>query len=81
MTTAHRSMTWHDRRIRTQQTVRVMVWLALLAALLVFALLNTDDTRVDWLVREDEAPLFLIIGASAAAGFLMGVISRTRRHD
>jgi uncharacterized integral membrane protein len=78
--TTERALTWHDRRIRTQQTVRVILWLALLAALLVFALLNTDDTKVDWLVQEDEAPLFVIIAASAGAGFLMGLIATARRR-
>ncbi len=78
--TTERTLTWHDRRIRAQQTVRVVLWLALLAALVVFALLNTDDTDVDWLVREDRAPLFVIIAASAAAGFLMGLIATARRR-
>jgi len=67
-----------DRRIQPRQALRIFLWLALLGILLAFALLNTDDTHVDWIIREDDAPLFVVIAASAAVGFIMGAIAMAR---
>jgi uncharacterized integral membrane protein len=69
-----------ERRVRADQTVRVVVWLLVLAAIVVFALANRDDVSVDWVFDETTAPLSLVIGASAVGGVLVGLLSRTRRR-
>jgi uncharacterized integral membrane protein len=71
--------TAHERRIRAGQTVRVIVWLIVLAAVVVFALVNTDEVSVDWLFEDGEAPLWVVIGVSAAAGAVIGYVARPRR--
>jgi uncharacterized integral membrane protein len=69
-----------ERRVRADQTVRVVVWLGVLAAIVIFALANRDDVSVDWVFDETTAPLSLVIGVSAVAGALVGLLSRTRRR-
>jgi uncharacterized integral membrane protein len=70
-----------ERRIRQRQTVRLIVWLALLGILVLFALLNTEDARVDWLFGEEEAPLFVVIAVAAVIGALAGAIAAWRQKD
>jgi uncharacterized integral membrane protein len=69
-----------ERRARADQTVRVIVWLAVLAAVVIFAAVNRDDVAVDWVIDETEAPLWIVIGASALGGALIGFVSRPRRR-
>ena len=38
----------HESRARTGQTVRIVAWLVVLAALVVFAALNTEKDNVDF---------------------------------
>jgi uncharacterized integral membrane protein len=71
--------TTHERRIRAGQTVRVIVWLVVLAAVVVFALVNTDEVRVDWVFDDADGPLWVVIGASAVAGAIIGFFARPRR--
>ena len=56
--------------------VRVVIWLLVLAAVVVFAAVNTDDVSVDWVFDETEAPLWLVIAASAVAGAVIGAAAR-----
>jgi uncharacterized integral membrane protein len=70
----------HDRRIRTGQTIRVIVWLVVLAVLVVFAALNTDKVNVDWFFDSTDSPLWLVIALSAAAGAVIGYFARPRHH-
>lgn len=67
------------RRIQFAQTVRVVVVGAIAAILVVLALANTDDVEIDWLVDSTTGPLVIIIGVSAALGFLAGLIVAWRR--
>ena len=74
------TMTHAERRVRAGQTVRVVIWLAVLAAVVVFAAVNTDDVSVDWVFDKAEAPLWLVIAASAVAGAVIGAAATPRKH-
>ena len=69
-----------ESRIRTGQTVRVVVWLVVLALLVAFAALNTDKVNVDWAFDTTDVPLWLVIGVSAVAGFVIGNLARPRHR-
>jgi uncharacterized integral membrane protein len=66
-----------ERRIKPHHIV-----VALCAVVLVvFALLNTDDVRVDFLVNTVRAPLILVIFLCALLGFVIGWLVGRRRGD
>ena len=69
-----------ERRIRAGQTVRVVIWLVVLAAVVVFAALNTDKVNVDWAFDTTDVPLWLVIVVSAVAGAVIGYVARPRRR-
>lgn len=52
----------------------------LLIVLVVFALANTDDTEVDLLVTDTEAPLIVVLLATAVVGALIASLLRFRRR-
>lgn len=68
-----------ERRVRAGQTIRVIVWLVVVAVVVVFALVNTKKVNVDWVVSDSRAPLWVVIGASAVAGAIIGFVARPRR--
>jgi uncharacterized integral membrane protein len=68
-----------ERQISVGRIVRVVLWLLLVAAVVVFAVLNTDKVRVDWLFGDADVWLWLIVAGSAAAGFLVGAFTVWRR--
>jgi uncharacterized integral membrane protein len=55
------------------------------ALIVVFALSNTDDSQVEYLVGDAEMPLILVIVISFVAGMIVGqlasMVSRFRRDD
>jgi uncharacterized integral membrane protein len=69
-----------ESRIRAGQTVRVVIWLVVLAVLVVFAALNTDKVKVDWAFDTTDLPLWLVIAVSAVAGAVIGYLARPRRR-
>ena len=42
------SLSHAETRIRAGQSVRVVIWLVVLGALVVFGALNTDKVKIDW---------------------------------
>ena len=70
----------HQRRqwnIRPKQVV-----VGLLALLLViFALLNTQEVRVDFIFRDARTPLIVVIVGSALIGFVIGWFVRARADN
>ena len=70
-----------ESRVRTGQTVRVVLWLAVVAVLVVFAVANSTKVDVDWVFNDAEAPLYIVIGASAIAGAILGFIARPTRSE
>jgi len=69
-----------ERRVRTGQTFRILVFLVILAAIGIFALFNTDKVSVDWVAKKSVAPLWAVIAISAVAGALIGSLARRRRY-
>jgi uncharacterized integral membrane protein len=69
-----------ETRIRTAKTVRVVIWLIVLAVLVVFGALNTDKVSVDWAFDTTDIPLWLVIAISAVAGAVIGYFARPRRR-
>jgi uncharacterized integral membrane protein len=69
-----------ETRIRAAQTVRVVIWLIVLAVIVVFAALNTDKVSVDWAFDTADVPLWVVIAVSAIAGALIGYFVRPRRR-
>jgi uncharacterized integral membrane protein len=69
-----------ETRIRAGQTVRVVIWLVVLAALVVFGALNTDKVSIDWAFDTTRVALWLVIAVSAAAGFVIGYLARPRHR-
>lgn len=72
-------MTHAEKRVRTSQTVRVLLWLVVVAAIVVFALKNTERVTVDWIARNAQVPLWAVIAVSAVAGVLIGSLRRPHR--
>jgi uncharacterized integral membrane protein len=68
-----------ERRIRMGQTIRVVVALAAVSFLIVFALLNSQDVDIDYAFGEVTAPMIIVIVASAVTGFVLGVAAGWRR--
>jgi uncharacterized integral membrane protein len=45
---------------------------------LIFALLNTEESRVDFIFGDATTPLILVIAGSAFVGFVIGWFVRAR---
>ncbi len=70
-----------ERSIRTRQTIRLLVWVLVVAVVVVFALVNTQDVTVDWLIGDGETSLWIVIAACAGLGFVAGWFAHWRRSD
>jgi uncharacterized integral membrane protein len=68
-----------ERSIRTRQTIRIVVWVAVAALLAALVLANTQEATVDWLFGEVDTSLWVVIVASAGVGALLGYLARSRR--
>ncbi|HEU5302836.1 MAG TPA: LapA family protein [Acidimicrobiia bacterium] len=60
--------------------VRVIVGVGIVAALVLFALLNFQEIKIDLLVGSIRARLIVVIAVSALAGFLAGFLFFRRRE-
>jgi uncharacterized integral membrane protein len=69
-----------ERRIRAGQTFRVIVGLVVLAAVVVFAALNTDKVNVDWAFDTADVALWVVIAVSVVAGVIIGYLARPRHR-
>jgi uncharacterized integral membrane protein len=56
--------------------VKLILFGILGAILVLFALLNTHEVGVDWVLNTWSAPLILVIAISAVIGFAMGFLVR-----
>lgn len=71
----------HGSSGRSAADLARLVPAAVLAiVLLVFGLANTDDTEVDLLVTDTEAPLIVVLLATAIVGALIASLLRFRRR-
>jgi uncharacterized integral membrane protein len=77
-----KSHTAEERR----EVARAAVIVVVLVIAVVFAVVNLDSVRVDWIVGSGHAPLIIVIAISIIAGLLMGWLgqrfgaNRRRRH-
>ncbi len=60
--------------------IRVIVGIGIIAALVLFALLNVQEIKIDLLVGSIRARLIVVIAISALAGFLAGFLFFRRRE-
>jgi uncharacterized integral membrane protein len=68
-----------EKRIRTKQTLRILLFAVVAGILLLWAFANTDEVAVDWLVDTTTGPLIVVIAISAALGFLLGAVATWRQ--
>ena len=68
-----------ERSIRARQTIRILVWVAAVATVIVFAAVNTQEVAVDWLFYETDLQLWVVIAGSALVGAVIGYVTRWRR--
>lgn len=70
------------RRRSAGETLRLVLGLVLLAALVAFVVDNSSDVRVGWVVGDAEAPLAFVLLITAVAGAGVGwlLMHRPRRH-
>jgi len=69
----------NEQSIRTRQTIRIVLWVAIAAVVVALALANTQAVTVDWLFGELGTSLWVVIVASAAVGAVLGYLARWRR--
>ena len=69
-----------ERSIRTRQTVKIVVWVAIAALVVALAFSNTQDVTVDWLFGDVETSVWVVIVAAAAVGAVLGYLARWRRN-
>ena len=65
---------------QTAHTVRIVVALLLVVGVVALAIANTDDTSVDYLVGDTDAPLFVVVIGAAVAGAVIAALLRRRHH-
>ncbi len=59
--------------------IKIVVWVVVLGAIVVFALSNRQDVNVDWVFSETETALWIVIAVSTVAGFILGYVTSRRR--
>ena len=61
-----------DRR----ETARAAVVVGLVIVVIVFAVVNLDSVKVDWIVGSGHAPLIIVIAISMVVGMVLGWLSQ-----
>jgi uncharacterized integral membrane protein len=69
-----------DRQLVTVQTMKFALGAVLMAAIVLFGVVNTHDVGVDWVVAETITALWIVIVVSAVVGFVAGYITSYRRR-
>lgn len=64
---------------RVGSILKVVIWVVVLGAMVVFAISNTQDVNVDWVFDETETALWIVIAISTVAGFVLGYVTSRRR--
>lgn len=62
------------------EVARLVVAAVLVIVVLTFGFVNTESTTVDFVVTEAEAPLIVVLLATAVAGAVIAGLVRRRRH-
>jgi uncharacterized integral membrane protein len=66
-------------RSRTE-SARTIGLLGIGAIVVVFAIVNLDDVKVDWIVTSSSTPLIVVIVLSFVLGLVTGLIGRRVRR-
>lgn len=69
----------HESSIRARQTIRIVVWILAVAAIVIFAASNSQQVPVDWVFGDTELALWVVIAGSAVVGVIIGYVARWRR--
>lgn len=64
-----------ERRERNRRIAALVVGVLIV----VFAVVNTDDVKVDWIVASSTTPLIVVIAVSFLLGLAGGYLLRGRR--
>lgn len=64
-----------SKRERREQT-RLVAMVALTALVTIFAVLNVDRVRVDWIVGSWRAPLIIVIAVTLLVGIVLGALGQ-----
>jgi len=72
--------TERESRFSTQERAKLIAAAILAVVLVVFALVNTDDANVDFVVTDVDAPLIVVIVVSAVIGGLITALLSWRRR-
>ena len=77
----------HDRHTtsathRAGASLRLALGLVLVAAIVAFAFDNRDNVRIGWVVGDADAPLVLVLLATAVVGAIVGwlLVHRPSHH-
>jgi uncharacterized integral membrane protein len=55
-----------------REVARDVLVLGVVVVAIVFAVVNIDSVKVDWIVGSSSAPLIIVIAISVIAGFVLG---------
>jgi uncharacterized integral membrane protein len=70
----------NDGGLAPAEIGRLVVAAVLVIVILAFAFVNTESTTVDFVVTEAEAPLIVVLLATAVVGAVIAALLRRRRH-
>jgi uncharacterized integral membrane protein len=71
----------HDNRVRAGQTVRLVVIVLIVAALVAVAIDNRDDVRIGYVFGDASAPVWIVLVAAGIGGVIIGWLMRHRSRD
>ena len=72
----------HDeKKIRTRQTARIVVVVVLVAAMVAFAIDNSQTVEIGWLVGSSDLPLWIVIVGTFVVGGIAGYVAGRRHHS
>lgn len=69
----------NDSNISSTDLIKLLPAAILLILLIAFGVANTEKTEVDFLFVEAEAPLILVLAATAVVGAMIAALLRWRR--
>jgi uncharacterized integral membrane protein len=69
----------HQRRSR-RELMRTGAWVVLAVLITLFAVLNLDKVKVDWIFGSGHAPLIIVIVISLLVGIVLTHFAERRAH-
>lgn len=69
-----------ERKVRFSQTLRILLVVLLVVVVALFAAANSQRVEVDWLVDSTTSPMYVLVGASAGVGLVVGLLLGARRR-